>query len=108
MTRAIINIWLKLTDISSTALGEKIDDILFAIIGIVLFIFLFSRFFSYLEKPSRLSFYQEIENVKRKYGSEICCSNCIWLVANECTTTKHNGIEIDDPDHKYCAYFRSR
>lgn len=102
----IINLWLRVTDLASTGVGQYLDNILFTIVGLVFVVIIIGFLASWISTPVSLSVDEMVENENRarKYKVTKCCLDCMQY--NEYTGgCDHSKKSIAKPKHQVCGLY---
>lgn len=106
ITMWIIETWLKITDISSTKVGEHIDDLFFLILGVVILIVIGSKWFDLATYPFLNSVEKQVANKDRPPLEEICCDNCMHFNHAESKCERTSRI-IEDSAYRSCNFYHN-
>jgi len=102
----IINLWLRVTDLASTGVGQYLDNILFTIVGLVFVVIIIIFLSSWISTPVSLSVDEMVENSERerKLKATKSCYDCMHYdeYTGTCNSSKKS---IDDPRHRVCGLY---
>jgi len=102
----IINIWLSITDLASTGIGQYLDNIIYTIIGLVVVVVGIGFLANWVSTPSSLTVDKIVDNEKRasNYKARKCCLDCKQYnsYTGECNFTDQH---IEDPKYRVCSFY---